>query len=315
MPGWFVAFLSLLFLLLGVVGLALLARNHRRNRGEKLAMTYIETEKLGNHEGEDEGEAREKRLKQGMVMWKYAFGSAKKQLKRVGLGNEEVRVSRKDIGSRSQLDRNLQATDHKISFRDILAIQLGPVSTAHSRLSDDKRVELSFSIVTKSQTLDLEALTTEDFDDWWFYLQERFHGRQVWAGLPVYNSETLQLAQSNITIHNRAPPRAFDFTKSFEQSVERLSQEQRNKRYLELSEQNRDADTSSVALNKPQYTSIRTPATDPQFSNSINPLFVTKTDAATDTKVVDDAFTPQKQTFPHSDIAVDIDCSNFKPMY
>eukprot|EP01060_Flectonema_neradi_P021732 TRINITY_DN29622_c0_g1_i1.p1 TRINITY_DN29622_c0_g1~~TRINITY_DN29622_c0_g1_i1.p1 ORF type:complete len:305 (+),score=51.60 TRINITY_DN29622_c0_g1_i1:51-965(+) len=303
MPGWFVAFLSLLFLLLLVAGLALLARNHRRNRGEKLAMAYIEAEKLV-HDEDDEKEAREKRLKQGMVMWKYAFGSVKKQLKRVGLGNEEIRVSRRDVGSRSQLDASLQGTDHKISFRDILAVQLGPISTAHSRVTDDKRVELSFSIVTKSQTLDLEALTIEDFRDWWFYLQERYESRQRWAGLPLYTPETLECAQSNITIHSRVPPKAFDFTRSFEQEVERLAEEERNKRYLELRKNSATYDTASVVL-QPKYT-IQTPASD-------NPLISAKADAATDTKVdaaTDYFYTPNKTTHQvNQGTAIDIDCS------
>ena len=156
--------------------------------------------------------SRGERLQTGVVVWKYAFGSGARQLKKFGLrGDTHVAVSRRDIEGRADLLRPLEGRDARLPVRSILALQVGPLSRAHVRGRRRlARPDLCFSVVTAERTLDFEALTQEDFEAVVLGLQGRFPKAQRYAGLPLYTPASLRRACAMMRdAVPRFPPAAF----------------------------------------------------------------------------------------------------------
>ena len=161
-----------------------------------------------------------------MVVWKHAFGSNQRRLKKVALlGSDSILVSKSDIKSRAGLGRALSGNEVGIELRKVLAVQLGPLGDAHRRnMTNIAREELCFSILTADRSLDIEALTETDLEDWVFWLQNRFPKHQEWAGLPLYNETSLHCALENMKTGSNLPPRAFVYDASY---ARRLREEER----------------------------------------------------------------------------------------
>eukprot|EP00754_Rhynchopus_humris_P000243 Rhum_TRINITY_DN10158_c0_g1::Rhum_TRINITY_DN10158_c0_g1_i1::g.37002::m.37002 len=210
MPGWFAAILALLVILAVALLVYWAYRHSSRSRSDTVALSYRDSEK--QYPSGNTPASRTERLQAGVVVWKYAFGSGARQLKKFGLcGDTHVSVSRRDIEGRADLLRPLAARDARLPVRSILALQVGPLSRAHARgRSRLARPDLCFSIVTAERTLDFEALTQADFEAAVLCLQGRFPKAQRYAGLPLYTPASLRHACALMrSAAPRFPPAAF----------------------------------------------------------------------------------------------------------
>eukprot|EP01062_Namystynia_karyoxenos_P056583 TRINITY_DN47536_c0_g1_i1.p1 TRINITY_DN47536_c0_g1~~TRINITY_DN47536_c0_g1_i1.p1 ORF type:complete len:382 (+),score=63.56 TRINITY_DN47536_c0_g1_i1:72-1148(+) len=232
MPGWFAAFLVVLAIGALVAIACCWRRQQQTRRSRALASDFATDTARAQHAtvmstgGQSTSglEAdRTARLRHGTLMWKYHFAQSAlspfpaRGLRRIALvGRESIFVSRRDAHRSSHVRRKLTESDHHIALHDVLAIQLGPLTSAlasaqssTARGNDRSRGDRCFSILCGHRSYDLEALTDDDLQDWVIGIQRLTQDRQTWAGLPLHTPDSLARAQSAIRL-GRLPKAAFE---------------------------------------------------------------------------------------------------------